>query len=519
MKKLFTGVVVIIGLVSTIGFRQGATSELPFIYYYSGDQQVFIIERIDGSDSRRLPEHTFEQPNGFVIGPGWSSSGTWLAWAYSIGAATVNELFAMNTEGQVRRILDEDDYKLGDFQWSPEHDVLSVEVYGQFESDQNETALVLVDFTTQQTIMSVPSPYELRHLWLTTGEHVVIQKTHTDTFEVMNLDGISTDFEGRLPRWMGTYDVPSKAFIAENLAIIQEPSGSIAIADLLKGTTTTVSPPVSELLCFADWSPDHAYALLYFDDSNCPYLESDLSVYLYHSASNSLSPIAEDVDNPFHLTEQDTAWSSEREMAWLVTIDENDQRHLLLINPESDQVSTIHEEIIEVNLFPSVVEWSNDGQTLWFLDGSGTEWYQNNLLAYDVSTQNVHPLSQNQPIWAWLFSQSPDQEHILYFVACSPEQWGEASFDSEFCIFDISTQEITPLPSSDVPGYFEGNTGGIGGKIRWNRNGKFALICEQENDPICEELRVVDIETAVVRDLGGCSTSASCFGWLPESEE
>lgn len=61
-------------------------SDAPFLYYYSSQQEAFIIERADGTDSRILADYKLpqlegsSQSGGRIEGPGWSPTGKWFAW-------------------------------------------------------------------------------------------------------------------------------------------------------------------------------------------------------------------------------------------------------------------------------------------------------------------------------------------------------------------------------------------------------------------------------------------------------
>src|SRR5262245_15223460 len=81
-----------------------APEKPPFIYYYSQDKSVFIIERADGSESRILAPYTLHPTPGVdedVIGPGWSPSGRWFAWSSTLEAGTgePHNVFVVKREG------------------------------------------------------------------------------------------------------------------------------------------------------------------------------------------------------------------------------------------------------------------------------------------------------------------------------------------------------------------------------------------------------------------------------------
>jgi hypothetical protein len=52
----------------------------PYLYYYSGILDSFIIERADGTDSRILAQNVIPESHNEIYKPTWSPSGKWLAW-------------------------------------------------------------------------------------------------------------------------------------------------------------------------------------------------------------------------------------------------------------------------------------------------------------------------------------------------------------------------------------------------------------------------------------------------------
>lgn len=52
----------------------------PYLYYYSGILNAFVIERADGTDSRTLARDVIPKNHNEIHQPVWSPSGRWLAW-------------------------------------------------------------------------------------------------------------------------------------------------------------------------------------------------------------------------------------------------------------------------------------------------------------------------------------------------------------------------------------------------------------------------------------------------------
>lgn len=91
LKKWWAGVIVIAVVVGAIqaatlkpsvvmGQAGGDGSDAPYLYYFSGDLNAWVIERADGSDRRLLGQGLMPEETNNATGYGWSPSGKWFAW-------------------------------------------------------------------------------------------------------------------------------------------------------------------------------------------------------------------------------------------------------------------------------------------------------------------------------------------------------------------------------------------------------------------------------------------------------
>src|SRR5258708_2808839 len=83
---------------------QGADN--PYIYYYSGDLNAFVIEHADGTDTRVLGKGLMPIPDAYssyyMGGPGWSPSGKWFAWTAaqeSSGGSSGDKPYVISADG------------------------------------------------------------------------------------------------------------------------------------------------------------------------------------------------------------------------------------------------------------------------------------------------------------------------------------------------------------------------------------------------------------------------------------
>jgi hypothetical protein len=111
-------------LLATLGFSVSAQEALPpYIYYYSDALNAFVIERVDGSDSRMIGQGLTEERADVIGGPGWSPDGQWLAWsAGAIGDYNGTALggYAVRADGNERLELPDAFSAVYDMRWGPD---------------------------------------------------------------------------------------------------------------------------------------------------------------------------------------------------------------------------------------------------------------------------------------------------------------------------------------------------------------------------------------------------------------
>src|SRR5690349_5869815 len=118
------------GCLSLFPLVTSAQDDLPPpIFYYSRDEQAFIIERADGSD-REVLAH-YELPcdpdyNCMVGGAGWSPSGSWFSWQRTFSLPNQTIYLVQRETHKVDTLAISPDHSIHSTRWSPTNDLLMI---------------------------------------------------------------------------------------------------------------------------------------------------------------------------------------------------------------------------------------------------------------------------------------------------------------------------------------------------------------------------------------------------------
>jgi len=165
----------------------------PYIYYHSIYENAFIIERADSTDRHvfvrfEIPDPLNATGAGYIVGPGWSSSGTWFVWSHwrSNGAPSEDMFIIRNDGTEYRRVdistlISEFSRRIYvvEMRWHPNQDILLVYLH-RFDEEQNATIILYdpeqdairlnIDFYT--VFNSVPNVERI--FWLNEGNSFVL---------------------------------------------------------------------------------------------------------------------------------------------------------------------------------------------------------------------------------------------------------------------------------------------------------------------------------------------------------
>lgn len=158
MLRITCYVLILVILIQTDVYAQ--SEDNPFLYYYSFQQEAFIVERVDGSDSRILAGYTLPEQHivaadgiGIIDGDGWSASGKWFAWTSrtTAGAGGLQNAFLVNREGSRRTLFSDEVFQIN-MRWSPSEDLLLLSSISDWEEEGLQD-ITIYDATTDEILL------------------------------------------------------------------------------------------------------------------------------------------------------------------------------------------------------------------------------------------------------------------------------------------------------------------------------------------------------------------------------
>jgi hypothetical protein len=309
-RKMFLPLCILIFSVfpASSGAATAQPTSNPYIFYFSIDQQDFIIERADGSDSRTLGASALRSnsrhaSSSVIRGPGWSPSGEWLAWS------AAEELYSgeftphlIKADGS--QIFTIADLKNPAMAWSPDRDLLLVA--GEWERDSSNiyihVGVTLLDpannrqirLKPETLIVGEPGRVSPAIRWID-GTRAVVSY-----FAGMNNDTIKTSFllvdadktiiERRYEGVIRPTGFEKSDLISAAGYILHQDKNALTVEDIITGEHVRFEQSIS-YEATVSWSPNGKYALLF--DSDKVWL-IDVDRVILQSISPSLPEIQSD---------------------------------------------------------------------------------------------------------------------------------------------------------------------------------------------------------------------------------
>jgi hypothetical protein len=177
-----------------------ADGDVPYIYFYSREDNGFVVMRADGEDRRLLASYIFTEDyfsQMGVYGPGWSPSGEHFAWMVHSSeggspSSLAKDLYIVDAEGTTISTVSipaEQAKGIEDAQWSPIDELLLILAYDV--SDIGTAILTIYDPETDTDVLSYTFPNIPRHVdsvtWSSDGRSIVVVSGYEVQF--IPLDG------------------------------------------------------------------------------------------------------------------------------------------------------------------------------------------------------------------------------------------------------------------------------------------------------------------------------------------
>lgn len=486
----------LVGRWSPITAQNDATSDAPYIYYYSDILNAFVIERADGTDSRVFGDGLMADGTRWLNGAGWSPSGEWFAWSSSrdyINWPVDDNAFILNIDGERRVTVLDSLNGFAGMEWSPTQDILAVRTFSDLIiTDANEYVEATYYFIdpAQDEILFTFETHDhpeggvgLDGAWHPDGEHFftvreIRQLSNSDDygshFHVITMDGEITSYEYPIHR---TLNFRSPTGVILN---ISDDNISLVSTDMITGEQQSYPLPNGEIVRLS-WAIT-GDGVLFITDNNI------ISIWYFSASRQLLSTIQDNV----HF---ERGYSTGRNWS-------PDGKYVVFKMVNGD-VGYFDTETWTIALLFAVEEslvWA----TFW-------DWSKDNHLYTTVLSDynpevpriiDVFDLSDNSHtqvstmLRGDLYQFSPHEHYVMSFAPAHGVENLVSGTYSEFR-------------------YHSGAAFGGGiYEVRWHESEEWILLAGGESN-----YRLVSIATPdnlIYRELGTCYFTMVCANWLPD---
>ncbi len=296
---------VFVFVVFAMGVASFANSTIPYIYYYSYDEQAFIMQRADGTDHSILTAYQVSEPYMQIVGTGWSPSGRWFTWMNqgTGGGSGANNVYVVGREGQTTQtIFPNRVATVFEATWSPQGNFLLIRLGETHAVVQN---IVVYDPTSQQIVFELRgvelNPIVLETVfsakWSPDGSKLAIIDfvsrqlflIDSTTFEVMRTIPASTSptFDGVFPYWLTD----------TQLLYLSTEQNNLLIHDLVNEEIISVALPADQRVLEIIASQEDSSILFYtYIPPQPPNHATYFSLWMLSVNDGQLTLVEEDVD-------------------------------------------------------------------------------------------------------------------------------------------------------------------------------------------------------------------------------
>ncbi|XWX03424.1 hypothetical protein VZO05_13030 [Aggregatilineales bacterium SYSU G02658] len=488
--------------------------EIPFLYYYSENDSAFVIESADGGNKRVLISYTLPSQDNIIIGPGWSASGNWFAWATGVRAGLSSGLesqafIVSKTGAELENAIVGG--QIVDLSWSPVHDILLVRRLNELGSG---TEYLLLDVQnnlaappSEITKLDVPSDAEAFVEWTPTG---LLAMYHSNNLTSQRNDYVMRVFSNKGQQigsytFLGIAEKPIECFSLHwsdtgLFAYIDSNGQYLHIQNSISGDAFIFDAPIQQF-GWADWSPDNTKLIVY-SGSTCTLGSSVASpMWLLSLTEKTIEQVSERAIRPARIIDNfirfisSSAWSPdgtkiafrEQQRGWILDVESLDKYEIS---------AGVMDLVVESNL----LDWSQSENRLTFI--AKTIETSPAIYTHDVASKDYEILSVTHDVYPLtFFAYSENEKYIAY-----------TSFEcGGACVLDREQETAYRIVlSSDIS-----NEGNNAFEIMWHPRANW-MILTTDAVGISRVIYASDASGNMVRKLGECSVTPSCFGWLPD---
>jgi len=250
----------------------------PYLYYYSGILNAFVMERADGTNSRMLAQDVMPKTHNAIHRPDWSPSGEWLAWRSGefggLGPTYYSGWVIRSDNSQRLSILDHPSdafVNVDVMEWAPDDDLLFV---AETNADANRENAVrrylLIDAAEEEIVADyqfnppyIQGDFSTQFIWLPDEQGVIV---YENSFQ----DGL---FLLRIVSLLTSGDVVTKEYSVQvalglspdgYFAYISRDETELVVENLIDNSSITYSLPIrSDPFDRLTWNPEYDLAAYY----------------------------------------------------------------------------------------------------------------------------------------------------------------------------------------------------------------------------------------------------------------
>jgi hypothetical protein len=481
---------------------QAQGDDSPLIYYYSRADTAFVIETAIGAQHEILTNFALRE-NRQIAGPGWSPSGQWFAWfETSQGAAPSNGYVIHRGSHDYISLFDSEG--IIDMYWSPVDDFLLASRTMYDDKANQKTEIVVIDFAADQRILwrDTHTQEQLVSLgWLPYGQGVYIADASGQIY-ITQIDEGSPANEMTIETSSGFCSPISLS--PANYLVHQSADGlSLIVLDVSEGDAKTViQSKIDGKIRNVYWSHSGFQAVIYTTTS-CS--ENWIgNVWFLDARAGNLLQIAEDAPLLWSLRTTDSRfsyepiWSPDDTYFAYTTADHT----LQIVEPTSLQSG-----LVDIAQDGGIERfwWVSEKEILfeWNVD----QWYQDSI--YIVSAASwLDPAEYRVARVDIRYEASAAQ-----FPTLSPRstKWAFSSPNcNNGCILDLISGKIIESYQieglQDVPYNVS--------EFVWHPSDEWLFLLNSSDG--LRYISIVSVSGEIQRQLGLCTLSPSCFGWMPD---